>query len=172
MPLDLLLFDELLKGITLDIISTRTLRQVNQYSTGLLNDAQRMVVNVVEHAPSQARIIEIVDRFAKTAQCIIEEKGVYLDVWDARKNYCRVTQKAISGEPMFMTAVGNLTEQSINPYKPDFVLFLRQGVISDINTFLVNTVDRILYVSEPKKKVRFPMFLIHDPLLVLILTPC
>ena len=80
---------------------------------GTPNDAWRTMTEVWETTPSQGRIIEDVDRFAKALDRIIEEEGAYVEEWDARKGYRRATQKAIKGGSIFMTAGGNLTEAAM-----------------------------------------------------------
>ena len=79
MPLDSSLFNDLIKGIALNIVATGSIGRGRRYSMGLPVNAWRTMTAVWETTPSSCRVIQDIDRFGKALDCIIEAKGSYVE---------------------------------------------------------------------------------------------
>ena len=111
--LDLSFFNDLIKGIALNIVSTRSIGRGCRYSMGMPEDAWRTMTAMWETTPSSCRVIQDIDRFRKARDHIIEAKGSYVEEYDCRHGHRKVTQKLVSGGALILTAEVNLTDRAM-----------------------------------------------------------
>ena len=113
MPLDSSFFNDFIEGIALNNVATGSMGRGSRYSMGIPDDAWRTMTVVWETTMSSCRVIQDIERFRKSLDCIIEAKGYYVEEYNCRHGHRKETQKAVSGGALILTAEGNLTDRAM-----------------------------------------------------------
>ena len=99
MPLDSSFFNDLVEGIGMDVVATRSMEREVKYSVGLPDNIWRTMNAVWEITLTSCRIIQDIDRFSKAIDGIIEAEGNYVEDYYGTHGHQRATQKPMSRGP-------------------------------------------------------------------------
>eukprot|EP01050_Picozoa_sp_SAG11_P031448 SAG11_NODE_9773_length_881_cov_1.734015_2_plen_171_part_01 len=107
MPLDSSLFNDLIEAIGLNVVAS-----AGAHSMATPNQAWETMTAVWAKAPTEARIIQDIDRVMKAIDAIIEKEGAYVEEWDARHGHRKATQQAVKGGALRIGKNGVLTAEA------------------------------------------------------------